>query len=312
MTTAHDPSTHPAAAPNDRWYQWLMHSRHADDPQELALLRSETARQAERVLVGAQLQPGMTLVDLGCGDGLVGLRAAEILSGNLRLILTDISAPLLDQARASAAQRGMLSQCVFIECNADDLSALPDASVDAVTTRSVLAYVAQRQRAFDEIWRVLRPGGRLSVAEPMLIDEARFACALRAAVEAVAPAERDLFLTLLHRVKAAQFPDTQEAMAACPMTSYTERDLVTLACNSGFGQIHMELHIDVRPSRFSSWHAFMGSAPHPLAPSLSDVLRDQFSADERAFFEQQVRPGIEDASTLAHERMVYLTAQKAV
>src|SRR5215211_7600680 len=55
----------------------------------------------------------------------------------------------------------------FIETSADDLSPLDDEVADAVTARSVLIYVADRHRVLDESFRVLRPGGRLSVFEPL-------------------------------------------------------------------------------------------------------------------------------------------------
>jgi len=52
---------------------------------------------------------------------------------------------------------------------ADDLAAIPDASVDVVTTRSVLIYVRDKRRAFGEFARVLRPGGWISIFEPRSI-----------------------------------------------------------------------------------------------------------------------------------------------
>ncbi len=67
---------------------------------------------------------------------------------------------------------------------------------------------------------------RLSIAEPILQDEAFYATALRRRVEDKShPVDR--FLTLLHRWKAAQLPDTEEACAQSPIANYSERDLLT-------------------------------------------------------------------------------------
>src|SRR5262245_18015589 len=55
----------------------------------------------------------------------------------------------------------------FVEARAEDLAGIDDASVDVVTTRSVLIYVKDKARAFEQFARVLRHGGRISLYEPI-------------------------------------------------------------------------------------------------------------------------------------------------
>lgn len=62
---------------------------------------------------------------------------------------------------------GGLDRCRFVRAAAEDLGPIPDASVDVVTTWSVLIYVADKRRAFAEFFRVLKPGGRASLFEPI-------------------------------------------------------------------------------------------------------------------------------------------------
>ena len=81
--------------------------------------------------------------------------------------LSDISQDLLDFCRQAAADQGDLARCLFAHTPADDLSPIDDASVDVVTTRSVPIYVADKRSAFAEFARVLRAGGRISLAEPI-------------------------------------------------------------------------------------------------------------------------------------------------
>ena len=168
----------------DVWSEWLLHYRQADDEDYGKAVQAAVAEYADRVIAGAQLEPGMTLVDVGSGEGLIAFRAIGRIGESLNVILTDISAPMLRYAENAARERDCVDQCTFIECPADDLSSIPTASVDVVTTRSVLAYVQDKPAALREFYRILKPGGRISIAEPILQDEALYARVLRMRVEA--------------------------------------------------------------------------------------------------------------------------------
>ena len=117
---------------SDEWSRWLLHVRHGGDPALERAIREELESFADRVLDGARLEPGMTLADIGSGAGLVAFRAIERVGPALRVILTDVSEPLLRHAGALAIERGVQGQCSFVTCAADDLAALESASVDAV------------------------------------------------------------------------------------------------------------------------------------------------------------------------------------
>ncbi len=295
----------------DVWSEWLLHRRHADDPQYGDVVRTAVQGYADRVLDGAQLAQGMTLVDVGAGEGLVAFRAIDRVGAALRVVLTDISAPMLRHAESVAVQRNVRGQCAFVEGTAEQLNGIADASADVVTTRAVLAYVADKSAAFREFHRILKPGGRISLAEPILQDDAFYARALRKRVEDKGSPPADRFLTLLHRWKAAQFPDTEEQCAKSPIANYSERDLINLARGCGFGEIHLQLHIDVMPSLITSWEIFLGASPHPLAPSLSQILAERFTPEEREYFERILRPTVEAGQSITTDRVAYLQARKA-
>jgi ubiquinone/menaquinone biosynthesis C-methylase UbiE len=294
----------------DVWSDWLLHRRHADDPAYERVVHGVVGRLADRVLDDAKLSPGMTLADIGAGEGLLAFRAIERVGPTLRTILTDISGPMLRHAEALAVQLGVRSQCRFLECSAENLDDIADSTVDVVATRAVLAYVSDKSAALREFYRVLKPDGRISIAEPILQDEAFFARALRKRLDIQGPRPQDRFLTLLHRWKAAQFPDTEEQCANSPIVNYSERDLLNFVYSAGFADIHLQLNIDVTPSLVTSWNVFLGSSPHPWAPSLGDILAAQFTPEERQFFEQIMRPTVESGKNLTTDRMVYLNAKR--
>jgi arsenite methyltransferase len=294
----------------DEWSEWLLHRRHADDPAYHEVVRSVVQRYADHVLDDARLLPGMTLADIGAGEGILAFRAIERLGAAINVVLTDISAPMLRHAESVAVQRGVRGQCSFLKCSAENLAGISDSSIDVVAARAAVAYVSDKSAAFKEFYRVLKPGGRISIAEPILQDEAFFARALRKRVDAEKPQPPDQFLRLLHRWKAAQFPDTEEKCASSPHVNYSERDLLNFARSSGFAEIHLQLHIDVAPSLITSWEIFLDSSPHPWAPPLRAVLAQQFSAEERDFFEKMVRPTVESGKNLTTDRIAYMSASK--
>lgn len=301
----------PPEPPSDTWSRWLLHARHGGDPAFRQAISADLMAFADRVLDGAGIGPGMTLADIGSGEGLVPFRAIERFGLELRVILTDISVPMLRHAEARARELGVENRCTFVACSAEKLSPIPDLSVDAVTTRAVLAYVADKQAALREFHRVLKPGGRLSMAEPVFQDDAFVTCALRTRVESQQTGRADPLGPLLHRWKAAQFPDTQEKMAADPLTNFSERTLFEWIRLAGFQQVHLELHIDTTPARFTSWQTFLESSPHPWAPSLTDILVQQFTQQERQVFESALRPMVESGQVTTIIRTLYSTATKA-
>lgn len=294
----------------DPWSQWLLHRRHAGDPELQGSMRALIDCYVDRVVEGARLVKGQAIVDVGTGEGLVAFRAIERVGQTLRAWLTDVSESMLQHARAQAIGRGMLEQCSFLNCPADHLVGIADASVDAVTTRSVLAYVADKTAALREFHRVLKPGGRISIAEPVFQDEALAAQSLKAVIDSKPKEGVSPLMVLLHRWHAAQFPDTVEKILACPITNYSERDLFRFARDAGFLDLHLELHIDTGPLLIRSWDTFIHSSPHPLAPPLSQIMAEQFTAAERELFERYMRPVIEDPRAVSTDRMVYLTAMK--
>jgi arsenite methyltransferase len=294
----------------DLWSQWLLHRRYADDPQFEQAVHAMVDRYVAHLLDGAQLAPGQTLVDVGTGEGLVAFRAIERVGPTLRVWLTDVSEPLLHHAASQAVERGVRGQCTLLRCPADHLQGIADASVDVVVTRSVLAYVADKTAALREFHRVLKPGGRISLAEPVYQDDALAASAMRQVIDSNPPEGVTPLMVLLHRWKAAQYPDTEAKILESPIANYSERDMIRFAQTAGFVELHLELHIDTLPSIVRTWSVFIESSPHPLAPTLSAIMAEQFTAEERQLFEQSMRPVIEDPKAVTTDRMLYLTARK--
>jgi ubiquinone/menaquinone biosynthesis C-methylase UbiE len=252
----------------------------------------------------------MTLADIGAGDGLVAFRAIERSGASIRVLMTDVSMPLLRHAEETARTLGVSGQCAYVHGSAEKLEGIGNETVDVATMRAVLAYVEDKPAAMRELYRILKPGGRFAIAEPILRDEALEVCMLKRLLDTGAIQTDDPFFPLLLRCRAAQYPDTEEAVRSLPITNYGERDLVRLAIDAGFTDIHLELHIDVRTEDCLPWDTFLRTSPHPLAPTLEEVLENQFTRGERDYLESRMRALFESGKQLGAARVAYLTAER--
>jgi arsenite methyltransferase len=136
------------------------------DATELEALPAECSRSFAGIgnphLVGP-IQAGETVVDIGCGGGMDLLLAARRVGPNGKAVGIDMTPEMRDRACSAAAVLG-LRHVEVLEGDATSLP-LPDASVDVVISNGVLNLVPEKDKAFREIVRILRPGGRLQLAD---------------------------------------------------------------------------------------------------------------------------------------------------
>lgn len=290
----------------DQWAEWLLERRHGGDEEDLKATMDFLRPIRDRVLRGAGLPEGETLLDVGAGDGLIAFGALDLLGAEGRVVFSDVSQDLLDHSRTLAEEMEVAGRCEFVLAPADDLDDIEDDSVDAVTTRSVLIYVDDKRRAFEEFYRVLGPGGRLSIFEPINTFAYPEPSHLFQGFD-VTPIQ-DLARKVRAVYEAIQPYDTD------PMLNFDERDLFDLAEAAGFEQVYLDYEAELTSGKprwgITDWEQLLRVSGNPKIPTLGEAMNEALTPEEAERFAAHLRPLVEQSRRKGKYACVYLRAVK--
>ena len=285
----------------DVWATWLRTGRDGGSAAMRAENLSQLAEVRDRILDRAAIRPGDTVLDVGTGQGLLGLEALQRNAPDGRVIFSDISEALLDDCREAVAEIAAIDRAGFVLASATDLSAIATDSVDVLVERAVLLFIEDRARAFSEYHRVLRPGGRISLAEPlnswMSIDRPGYLWGYD--VTAATDLERKL-----HDAYGAAGSTDDDLLCG-----FDDRDLVAIARSAGFERVETqtELALAPPPAR-DDLDVFLDTAPNPLAPTTRSLMAAALTAVEAERFTTVLRTAFNEGRGERRHAMTYLRA----
>ena len=295
-------SSSDGAQTDDRWLDWLLRGR--DAGQAEVRDRSLTFLQPiyERVVEGARIEAGDTILEVGAGEGRLGLLALQAAGSSGRLLLTDISASIVQHLRTELHPH-LGDHISILQSAAESLMGVPDESVDAVLVRSVLIYSPNRPAAFEAFARVLKPGGRFSLFEPLWTFFPN-------------PAEGDFFGRDLSHVSdeaRTVLQGYQVAPGSSTGLSVSAPSLISAAESAGFGAIRAVVEADsapFEPGDDAVVEQALNGRPNPNAPSAAELASTLLTADQSRRFLAELEAAVRAGRGRARTAALYLTADK--
>ena len=281
------------------WTEWLKKNRFAGQTPEMI---AQTTRWLEAVrdviLVYAEIQPYETVIDIGCGTGLLAFKALELQDCKGKVIFSDMFQDCLDDCKQILDESGITEGFEILQSPVEHI-ALPESSVHKALMRSVLVHVMNKQPAINEIYRILKPGGKFCAFEPVIRSNTRY-------WEILDPDRIDNY---------EEFKKAENEIMENPLDSLCNFDETTIKTNleiAGFSDPDIKLQevkskYIVQPNMVREWFI---NPPSPNQPSTKQRFLKYFDEEKVEKFMSDVQNYLTGRNIELKTNAIFINATK--
>ncbi len=281
------------------WTQWLKKNRFAGQTPEMV---EQTTKWLEAVrdvvLVYAEIQPYDVVIDIGTGTGLLAFKALEMQDCKGKVIFSDKFQDCLDDCKRILDESGVTSGYEMLLSPCEHI-ALPESTVHKALMRSVLVHIVNKQPAINEIYRILKPGGKFCAFEPIIRSNTRY-------WEIVSP---------MHIEKYEDFKRVENELMENPLDSLCNFDQDTLKTNleiAGFSIPEVKVQ-EVRSNyivQAGMVEPWFNNPPSPGQPSTKERYLKYFDEATVNKYIQQVQNYLTGREISLKSNAVFINATK--
>jgi ubiquinone/menaquinone biosynthesis C-methylase UbiE len=145
-------------------YRQVRAATYGEDFGQTSWVTTEESQEIPRIL---KLTRDSSVLEVGCGSGGYAVHLVE--SVGCHIVGVDVNASGVRKANELAQARGVASQVSFEQCDATKRLPFDEATFDAVFSNDVLCHLAGRAEVLAEMYRVLRPGGRMVFSDALVV-----------------------------------------------------------------------------------------------------------------------------------------------
>ena len=281
------------------WTQWLKQTRFSH-MSEVQVQQTFNWLFAVRniVIEKANIKAGDKIIDIGCGTGLLSFGVLEKFQDSVELIFSDKFEDCLLECKKLLEESNIKHNATFLQSDCLDIK-LPDFSVDKALTRSVLVHIADKQKAINEIYRILKKGGTYCAFEPIIKSNTRYH-------ELTTPNE----ITDWRAFKEAE--DDFMSDPNDPLTNFFFHSIAQNLDLAGFSDGDIDVQ-DTPSSYIATKEAikqWFDSAPSPDRPTTKQRFLKYFDEDKVNNYISEVQNALHNKMISVNSKTIFIRATK--